>query len=320
MRLKSRAIVALFWVSSLSALARPDKDFINAIQRGANAELTVRVVDDAKQPVGDAKVRVRFDSAFKASGEVKSLVTDTNGLARVIGRTGKSVMLHVTKNGYYASHDEINYVAMGHGASGGYWLPRNLEKTIVLRPVKNPKAVRNKVHGFKTTRRVNEWLKFDIEYGDFVSPDGMGKVGDFEVLFNWDGKLGDEYTGMSVKIRSPDEYSGGCYVDKVMCSEFKGAYEFPLPTKILQEFFYFAREERDQKTREFIKREEKKFNVTKALLVRSRCEMDPNTKRIVKCNYSQITNIRFGCDDEGIAFLVQSFFNPTPNDTNLEPK
>ena len=215
MNLKRMMLIVLFFVSS-SVFASPDKDFINAIQRGANAELTVRVVDDAKQPVGDAKLRVRFDSAFKASGEVKSLVTDTNGVAFVVGRTGKSVILHVTKSGYYASHDEINYVAMGHGASGGYWLPRNLEKRIVLRPVKNPKAVRNKVHGFKTTRRVNEWLKFDIEYGDFVSPDGMGKVGDFEVLFNWDGKLGNEYTGMSVKIRFPDEYSGGCYVVPVL--------------------------------------------------------------------------------------------------------
>ena len=117
MNLKRMMLIVLFFVSS-SVFARPDKDFINAIQRGANAELTIRVVDDAKQPVGDAKVRVRFDSAFKASGEVKSLVTDTNGSARVIGRTGKSVMLHVTTIVYYASHDEINYVAMGHSASG----------------------------------------------------------------------------------------------------------------------------------------------------------------------------------------------------------
>ena len=149
MNLKHMMLIVLFFVSS-SVFASPDKDFINAIQRGANAELTIRVVDDAKQPVGDAKVRVRFDSAFKASGEVKSLVTDTNGSARVIGRTGKSVMLHVTKNGYYASHDEINYVAMGHGASGGYWLPRNLEKTIVLRPVKDPKTAGPKIGGFRT--------------------------------------------------------------------------------------------------------------------------------------------------------------------------
>ena len=320
MRLKSRAIVALFWASSLSALARPDKDFINAIQRGANAELTIRVVDDAKQPVGDAKVRVRFDSAFKASGEVKSLVTDTNGSARVIGRTGKSVMLHVTKNGYYASHDEINYVAMGHGASGGYWLPRNLEKTIVLRPVKDPKAAGPKIGGFRTSKRIGEWLKYDLENGDFVSPEGKGTIGDFEVLFNWDGKLGNEYSGMSVKIRFPDEYSGGCYVDKVMCSDFKGAYAFPLSKHLLHEIFYFAHVERNHKTGEFIRREEKLFDGTKTLLVRSRCEVDPLTKKIVKCHYSQISDLQFGCGYDGIVFLVESFFNPTPNDTNLEPK
>lgn len=315
-----RITLAAVSLASISALARPDKDFINAIQRGAKAELTVRVVDDAKQPVGDAKVRVRFDSALKASGEVKSLVTDTNGLALVIGRTGKSVMLHVTKNGYYASHDEINYVAMGHGASGGYWLPRNLEKTIVLRPVKDPKAAGPKIGGFRTSKKIGEWLKYDLETGDFVSPEGKGTIGDFEVLFNWDGKLGNEYTGMSVKIRFPDEYSGGCYVDKVMCSDFKGAYAFPLTRDLLKEFFYFAHEERNQKTGEFIKREEKMFDGAKSLLVRSRCEVDPLTKKIVKCHYSQISDLQFGCGYDGIVFLVESFFNPTPNDTNLEPK
>lgn len=319
MNLKRMMFIVLFFVSS-SVFASPDKDFINAIHRGAKAELTVRVVDDAKQPVGDAEVRVRLDAAFKASGGSASLVTDTNGVAFVVGRTGKSVILHVTKSGYYASHDEINYVAMGHGASGGYWLPRNLEKTIVLRPVKDPKAAGPKIGGFRTSKKIGEWLKYDLETGDFVSPEGKGTIGDFEVLFNWDGKLGNEYSGMSVKIRFPDEYSGGCYVDKVMCSDFKGAYAFPLSKHLLHEIFYFAHVERNHKTGEFIRREEKLFDGTKTLLVRSRCEVDPLTKKIVKCHYSQISNLQFGCGYDGIVFLVESFFNPTPNDTNLEPK
>ena len=74
MNLKSVILVVLFLAFS-TVLARLDKDFINAIQRGANAELTVRVVDDAKHPVGDAKLRVRFDSAFKASGKFDFLMS-----------------------------------------------------------------------------------------------------------------------------------------------------------------------------------------------------------------------------------------------------
>ena len=132
--------------------------------------------------------------------------------------------------------------------------------------------------------------------------------------------MGNEYSGMSVKIRFPDEYTGGCYVDKVMCSDFKGAYTFPLSKHLLHEIFYFAHVERNHKTGEFIRREEKLFDGTKTLLVRSRCEVDPLTKKIVKCHYSQISNLQFGCGYDGIVFLVESFFNPTPNDTNLEPK
>ncbi len=214
----------------------------------------------------------------------------------------------------------LTMLRWGHGVADGYWQPCNPEKTIILRPVKNPKAVAPKVGGFRNSKRIGEWLKYDLEYGDFVFPDGKGKVGDFEVLFDWDGKLGNEYTGMSVKIRFPDGYSGGCYVDKVMCSDFKGAYAFSLSKHLLHEFFYFAHEERNRKTGEFVRREEKMFDGTKTLLIRSRCEVDPLTKKIVKCHYSQISDLQFGCGYDGIVFLVESFFNPTANDTNLEPK
>ena len=77
-----RLTLAVVVFASSLVFASPDKDFISAIQRGAKAKLTVRVVDDAKQPVVDAKVRVRFDSAFKASGEVKSLVNLTEVVAK----------------------------------------------------------------------------------------------------------------------------------------------------------------------------------------------------------------------------------------------
>ena len=300
--------------------AKADKEFLHAIQYGAVAELLVRVVDDEGRPVDGAKVDARFDSAMLAPGEVKIVSTDTNGVAMITGKTGKSVSIRVSKNGYYNSRDELCYVSMGHGVKGGKWLPWNMEKLIVLRPVKQPKAEEHKIRGYKYTKRIGEWLKFDLEYGDFVSPHGQGKIGDFDVRFNWNGKMDNEYTGMSVEIRFEEKYSGGCLVNKAMSSDFKGAYVFPVSKHLSQEFTYFAREKRNPQTGDLIKREENKFDETKVMTVRSRCEVDPITGRLLKCHYSQISNIIFGCGPDGIVFLVKAVFNPTPNDTNLEPK
>ena len=313
-------MITMSTIPFLVFAANVDKEFRAAIQYGAIAGLSVHVVDEDGHPVNEAKVDARFDSAMIAAGEVKTFSTDTNGVAVITGRTGKSISVHVSKVGYYDSRDELCYVSMGHGVKNGRWLPWNMKKTIALRSVKNPKAEQHKIRGYKYTKRIGEWLKFDLEYGDFVSPQGQGKIGDFDVRFNWNGKVGNEYTGMSVEIRFKDKYSGGCLINKVMCSDFKGAYVFPVSKQLRQEFTYFAREKRNPKTGDFIKREENKFDETKVLTVRSRCEVDPTTGRLLKCHYSQISNIIFGCGPDGIVFLVKSTFNPTPNDTNLEPK
>ena len=158
-----------------------DSDLLRAIKYGATAKLTVKIVDDAKQPVEGAKIEARFDAALSASGESKSFVSDTNGMAIVSGRTGKSVYLRATKDGYYGSTTEIGYAGLGLGVRGKNWQPWNMTKEIVLRPIKKPLAVK-------------------------------------------------------------------------------------------------------------------------------------------EARYSQISNFRFGCDDKGGCIMFQPIFNPTPNDTNLEPK
>ena len=103
----------------LLAVTCADRDFYRAIESGATAQLTVKVVDDVGRPVGGVKIEACFEAAFSASGEEKSLTTDTNGIAVVSGRTGKSVSLRATKDGFYGSSEKIDYVALGQGVRGG---------------------------------------------------------------------------------------------------------------------------------------------------------------------------------------------------------
>jgi len=301
--------------------AKHDPDFQHAILHGATAQISVRVVDDEQKPVSDAKIEARFDPALQSAGEVKIVSTDTNGIAVVSGKTGKTVCIQATKSGYYRSSDSVCFVSVGQGVVEGKWQPWNMEKTIILRAVRNPVACQHKVRGYKHVNRVNEWLKFDLEYGDFLPPEGSGKVCDMEVLFDWNGKLGDEYTGMGVKIRFPnDGYSGGYYADNVMCSDFKGVYDFLPNNRLISEFAYSTIEERDSATGALQRRQEMLFDKTKGLVARIRCEVDPASGKLLKFHCAEISDIKFGCNKSGVVFLLKSFFNPTPNDTNLEPK
>ena len=296
--------------------------FQEAYQKGAEARVVFRVLDDGGSPVQGATVDVFFDMADRSKGRRVVVRTDTNGVCVAEAKTKGVLQIKVTCDGYYKTKDEICFITMGHEheVKNGRWQPWGMTKETVLRPIRNPKAEKHRIRGYKRTKRLDEWLKFDLEQGDFVSPDGKGKTSDCEVLFSWDRGLGNKYTGMSVKIRFTDKYSGGCYVSKVMYSDFSGAYTFPSSRELCSEFYYFVHEKRNNETGELVEREARKFDATKALLVRSRCKIDPVTGKLLECHYSQISDIRFGCDSDGIAFLVKSFFNPTPNDTNLEPK
>ena len=130
------AFVMLLWIPSL-AYARADKAFYHAIQHGAMAKLTVNVVDDIKHPIGGVKIDARFDHAFNAKGEVKSFITDTNGVVEISGRTGRSVYVRATKDGYYGSTEVIEYITLGQGVKEDKWQPWNMTRTIILRPIKN---------------------------------------------------------------------------------------------------------------------------------------------------------------------------------------
>ena len=216
--------LAVLVLAQFAMYARADSDLLRAIKYGATAQLTVKIVDDAKQPVEGAKIEARFDAALSASGESKSFVSDTNGMAIVSGKTGKSVSLRATKDGYYGSTDEVCFVSMGQGVKNGTWQPNDFKKIIVLNQMKNPMATRPNVSYGRYTNITGKWLGFDIAQYDFVKPNGKGEVADFEVKFEWDGQRGENFHGMDMDMRFPESFAGAYYHERVMQSEFKDAY------------------------------------------------------------------------------------------------
>ena len=298
--------------------ARADSDLLRAIKYGATAQLTVKIVDDAKQPVEGAKIEARFDAALSASGESKSFVSDTNGMAIVSGKTGKSVSLRATKDGYYGSTDEVCFVSMGQGVKNGTWQPNDFKKIIVLNQMKNPMATRPNVSYGRYTNITGKWLGFDIAQYDFVKPNGKGEVADFEVKFEWDGQRGENFHGMDMDMRFPESFAGAYYHERVMQSEFKDAYSASTNATYQKTFTFYSRPIRNL-AGEIVARNQRHFDTTKTLIVRSRCVLNDDGT-LKSARYSEITDLSFGCGRKGAWIMFQPIFNPTPNDTNLEPK
>lgn len=310
--------LAVLVLAQFAMYARADSDLLRAIKYGATAQLTVKIVDDAKQPVEGAKVEARFDAALSASGESKSFVTDTNGMAVVSGKTGKSVSLRATKDGYYGSTDEVCFVSMGQGVKNGTWQPNDFKKIIVLNQMKNPMATRPNVSYGRYTNITGKWLGFDIAQYDFVKPNGKGEVADFEVKFEWDGQRGENFHGMDMDMRFPESFAGAYYHERVMQSEFKDAYSASTNATYQKTFTFYSRPIRNL-AGEIVARNQRHFDTTKTLIVRSRCVLNDDGT-LKSARYSEITDLSFGCGRKGAWIMFQPIFNPTPNDTNLEPK
>ena len=310
--------LAVLVLAQFAMYARADSDLLRAIKYGATAQLTVKIVDDAKQPVEGAKIEARFDAALSASGESKSFVSDTNGMAIVSGKTGKSVSLRATKDGYYGSTDEVCFVSMGQGVKNGTWQPNDFKKIIVLNQMKNPMATRPNVSYGRYTNITGKWLGFDIAQYDFVKPNGKGEVADFEVKFEWDGQRGENFHGMDMDMRFPESFAGAYYHERVMQSEFKDAYSASTNATYQKTFTFYSRPIRNL-AGEIVARNQRHFDTTKTLIVRSRCVLNDDGT-LKSARYSEITDLSFGCGRKGAWIMFQPIFNPTPNDTNLEPK
>ena len=155
---------------------------------------------------------------------------------------------------------------------------------------------------------------YDIKENDFVAPYGNGKVSDFEVYIDWNGDWLPMYRGMAVKIRFTEPFGGYYTYDINTDSEFKGPYTAS-PDSVFVDSAEFSERILDNGNRE-----QKYFDADKCWVVRSRCKVSYDGK-LVSANYSVIYDVVFTCKKGGCGgFCITGIFNPTPNDTNLEPK
>ena len=62
------------------------------------------------------------------------------------------------------------------------------------------------------------------------------------------------------------------------------------------------------------------FDQSKVLVVRSRCVVDEKGN-LVSARYFELEKFEFSCNrKKTVSLAYDLIYNPTPNDTNLEPK
>jgi len=317
MRMNVIGLMAAVSILPCVAIARQLKpEVLKAMHNGAMAEIHLKVLDNSGMPVSNASVRAVMDMT---TGEYSLFgKTDTNGVYVVRGKTnGNYIEFLVGKDGYYGSRKRMTYVQMRaeHDVIDGKWQPYGAVDKIILRDIRNPIEMSKELFWkFKYTVAINTWIGYDIKENDFVEPYGNGKVSDFEVYIDWNGDWLPAYRGMAVKIRFTEPFGGYYTCDINTDSEFKGPYAAS-PDSI-----FVDRAEFSERVLDNGNRVQKHFDVGKCWVVRSRCKVSSDGK-LVSANYSVIYDIVFTCKKGGRGgFCITGVFNPTPNDTNLEPK
>lgn len=291
------------------------------------------VLDAEGRPLAQAETGVRFHSGAGAQAPwpVKKAITDVRGQTKVEGATPFGFDVWAEKAGYYsASLDDIP-------------VTNSLEKTLILRPIKSPIALYARRFGhWRPNEEVfpaeNTLLRYDFEVGDWLPPYGKGRVTDIQFKYRhefhgyrYEGKDLEEMMEETKRIyaRNKEEWTEEKF--KVKAGRWSGELEISFPGEkegIVEELQRFMPSSQLKLPHEAPeggylpawKYTANNFSPTTwrpnvGFYLRTRVKLD-DRGNIISANYAKVLgDFHFYAQGE-MAF--DYYFNPTPNDRNLE--
>ena len=284
-------------------------------------QVSMRIIDEKGQPVEKAKVNIYL--AFPKAQEKVSRDIQTNfrGLVSDLVRTEAGFHVFIKKEGYYDSEllDQPG--------------DKNYFREIVLPKKINPTALYAKFYpGWKDEGlkfpRFDEWFNYDLKIGDWLPPEGKGETADIRMKFNREFKgewfIGEqkyqEYRQLPEYIQKSEEEMREIWGVWNMRIEIQAADKKGGISKMIP-FLSYSQLKMPHEAPEFGYQKsciltETDNNQEKGLFIRSRVVTD-NNGRIVSAHYSKITGVPFTIIHAGAWGFIH-YFNPTPNDRNLE--
>ena len=306
----------LIVVPLLAAFPGPSAEeiaLLNARTHGAEAKECLHVVDQDGLPVAGATVRGGLQTG---SGRNDSIPirgsTDTNGGFVIKGKCAEMMRCSITKAGYYMSEFRIDDYGHTHQLENGKWLPYGTGRIVVLKQMLNPKPMpcHNSLTSFKIPV-YGEWLGFDFQKYDFVSPHGVGSEKDVLFRFNLDNPSRGDYH-MTMEVSFTNSPFAGAY--EMTCdanSELKSVYNADT-NAIYRQYLVYRYDKYPDKVGKY----SGFLSNDKYLVFRTRTKVDAEG-RLVSALYGKIYG-DWNFVGPGGMNMAQFVFNITPNDTNLE--
>jgi len=288
----------------------------HAMTKGAQARATLRVVDSTGKCVPNARVRLNF-MFFERKNNFETGLTDTNGLFSAERETMSECNWFIEKEGYYNTEGRHSFAAnlTNDSVKGGRWQPWNPTLEVVLKEKRKPIPMFTKYSKVFLPNK-DKPFGFDCQVGDLVEPYGKGKETDLFFTYSSDlsGEAVRKYTNQLVIAAS--SVSGGIRKVKMdSWSEFRSVHDAPDGGYQLEIVF-------SCKSESPASRQEVKFSNDICLVFQSRVQTN-KAGRVLSANFGKIYPMCFDYGeappDKGHGRVEFGYyFNPTPNDRNLE--
>ena len=284
-----------------------------ARNNGAQAKECLRVVDQDGMPVFGARIDggMQTGDGYNDYTPIKG-ATDTNGEFVVQGKCTNRIRCGITKEGYYASEFVLPNYAYRHSFKDGKWIPYGSQHTVVIKKIINPQPM--SFHDERTSFKVpvyDEWIGFDCEKYDFVSPYGQGVENDMLLRFTLNNPTRDDYH-MTMEVSfTNNPYAGAYEMERTGMSEFESVYHADT-NAVYQQSFMYRFDQSPGKVPEYTAQ----LKSDKYLIFRTRTKVD-SEGRLVSAMYGKIYG-NWNFVGPGGMSMAQFVFNPRPNDTNLE--
>lgn len=317
--MKSVICPVLMMILTFLGAAEYDEDAFNRlIRNGAVAKYVYRVVDDEGSPVSNATAHIWFRSYGRPQDEAGWVVqTDTNGLFVAEHRLNEKFSVGIEKEGYYHTHDEINYFGMSAAkrlsiVKDGKWQPYGERRTVVLKRIKNPYAV--KVFGENSHRHdipiFGQWIGFDLEHGDWTPPYGAGRFVDVLLRFKADvRKRRIDYTYVMDVCFTNNPHGGAYLMKEDDCSDLRTEYSADTNASYRSELSFSVECSADRPVKSCY------LDQDSYLIFRTRTRVDEKGI-LVGAHYGKVRGIWRSTQNEML--LNDGCFNPVENDNNIE--
>lgn len=296
-----------------------------AMRYGAKARIVYRVIDDEGNPITNTVVNGTWQNDYPRKTWQRKYKTDEKGCFIAEDKVGHGFACRIQKDGYYNSYHVVTFdwrAGVSPLIKDGKWQPYGENRKIVLKRKKNPIEMAYYRWGIDgcLAPATNEWIGLDLEKGKWCKPYGEGKYADVKVRFS--GVVFDRYgRDTTAEFSFADVPFAGFYIEKKdSYSTFDTCYVALTNDAAYTESSFLFR----NKTTLHMPQDQKVFRYLdkgEYMVFRTRCKVDEEGK-LVSAHYGKISGAFYGGmmrlmfrgNDSGL------YFNPTPNDTNLEHK